>query len=146
MENLAFPIAVEKLSRFLPHRKPALWIDEVLWAKPDEGECRVYLKKDSRFYQDGRLRSVCFIEWIAQAFGFVSAAQEQKAAQKAFLVAIKDAVYNPELINPESEQWKSLRVHVKKTYQMGPIGIIEGRVLKEDGSELAKAQLKLFAE
>jgi hypothetical protein len=154
MSQLNFPVSTQQLSDWLPHRGKAVWVDEVTRVGIDEGECRVRLRPDAN-YADGRgaIRDSSFVEWMAQAYGYVCACQAVsgivKLAQKpkkAFLVQISDFELSPEANGVRILDGDWISVQVKKTHQLGPITLIEGVVLSSKELILARAKLKLFAE
>jgi predicted hotdog family 3-hydroxylacyl-ACP dehydratase len=144
-----FPVAVEQLENWLPHRAPAVWIDEVSWVKADEGECRVRLKADANYMDPtGNPRDSSFVEWMAQAYGYVGACQiitglvsAERPPSRTFLAHVRDFERSTASVQPEDV----LQIHVRKTHQLGPLLLIEGKVTQGDRA-LAQAKLKLFAE
>ena len=94
-----FPLHVRELEEWIPHRQPMVWIDEVLSADGVQGECLVRLRADALYMGPGGvIRPSSMIEWIAQGYAFVRAAQTKLhlisadiKPKRAFLVAITNA-------------------------------------------------------
>lgn len=152
--SLKLPIATSELLQYLPHRPPAVWVDEVVSVKKNEGECRVKLSADASYVgNDGKVRPSSYIEWMAQAYGYVGASQilmgiekTAKPATKAFLVQIKDYWLSDLAQNLLISENTFLTIKVKGTHQLGNISIITGEVLSSNQNALARANFKLFAE
>ena len=142
---------VSRLQQWLPHRGPAIWVDQVNWVTENEGECQLTLRPEGHYLSTGGLRQTSLIEWIAQSYGFVRTCQmisqgpqgREKKPEKAYLVAIRDVEWAESV--PQSNSM-TLRIHVRKTHQVGPIALVEGHVYGPEKTLLAKAQLRLYAE
>ena len=146
---LQFPIPISTLEGYLPHRKPALWIDEVLSVEAQRGVCGVRFDPQARYFENGQLTETCFIEWMAQAYGFVRVVQgkagllaEAIHAQDAFLVSVKHftVIERP----TELQAGDLFEISIRESHHIGPITMIEGQV-HWHGSLVASAQLKVFS-
>lgn len=154
MSVLTFPVAVSQLSDTLPHRAPALWIDEVESIALNEGVCRVYLRTAAHYADArGRIRDSSFVEWIAQAYGFVAACQvlaglaaEEKRPEKTFLAQVRDFELSVDSVSSLIVEGDWIRVRVKRTHRLGPLALVEGEVYSSNDVLLARAKLKLYAE
>ncbi|MBC7691971.1 MAG: AMP-binding protein [Methylotenera sp.] len=155
--RFTYPLPVERLSHWLPHRSPAIWIDQINSISADpttlEGECSVRFDPAANYASDGKLRQSSALEWIAQAYGYVStctllsqATSGLKKPEKAYLVAITNAEWSEAASAASLKPGAELRIRVRRTHQMGHLSLIEGSVLTDTGQLLAKAQIKLFAE
>ncbi|MCX6112084.1 MAG: AMP-binding protein [Proteobacteria bacterium] len=150
--NSFFPIDVEKLRTALPHRPPMVWINKVLCAEKGSGTSLVVLDKTAHYYSTSKLRRTSFIEWMAQAYGFNTAAYElyksegpTKTPSKAFLAAISNVKFNLE--NFDSYHAEKLFVHTKLEAQLDNLSLVKAQVTLEDPSVvLASATLKLYTE
>lgn len=143
-------IPVSELSEWVPHRPPMVWVDAVVRSEGSEGECRVALSADAAYACQGRIRPSSYIEWIAQAFGFVQAAaligkDDASRPERVFLAAVKNFELVRSLGPLEPLIGKELSIQVKKTHQIGPVALVLGSVLDWNGELLARAELKLFA-
>lgn len=61
------PLTAPPLRELLPHRPPMLLLDELVDHSPGHARCRVVLRPDSPFMEDGRVRAVVAIEYMGQA-------------------------------------------------------------------------------
>lgn len=141
-----FPIPVSTLMSALPHRPPMIWIDEVLSATAEGGEARVTLKKDAAYFDAHGVRHTAFIEWIAQACGYITAAHhfahgQQMTAKRAFLAGIKDAKWNV----PDLKVGDVLKITIDQVRPMGSLTMLRGRVFHGD-RPIGEANLRLFSE
>lgn len=149
-----FPLHVRELESWIPHRLPMVWIDEVVSADGAGGECRVVLRADGHCMGPGGVvRPSSLIEWIAQGYAFVRAAQSKlqlinadMKPKRAFLVAITNARFEYLKTPGVLEGAKTLRVRVRNERDFGPLSLVEGSVLAETGEILATAKIKVYAE
>lgn len=144
-----YPVAVEKLSDRVPHRPPMVWVNEVLWASDEEGECRVRLESDAHYFSETGLRASALVEWVAQAYGYVQASRalaggDSRRPSKAYLVGMRDIEIAPAArhVKPGEE----ISVIVRRVRELGPVSLIDGEVRRATGERLVKASLKLYAE
>ena len=166
MIELSFPIAVEKLQKWMPHRAPMLWIDEVVSVDAHQGQCRIQLRQDALYMSAGQLRVSSFIEWMAQSFGFVRIAQSLCHCKleeprpslmpltQAYLVAIKNANFQ---INSSSGlsldqllPGTSLLIQIHNIREVGPITLFDSTITLEtggvdSGQVLASASLRVYS-
>jgi hypothetical protein len=154
---LNFPVPTSQLQDWLPHRGPAVWVDEVLSVTAEGGDCRILLKNSANYADgNGGIRESSFIEWMAQGFGYVCACQAmagivsaQEKPKKAFLVQVSDFESNTD---PESNRivgggWEGdwMIARVRRTHQVGPIALVEGEIISSKNVTVARAKLKVFA-
>lgn len=55
------------LADLLPHRPPMVLLDELVEHAPGRARCRVRLRPDAPFMENGRVRAVVAIEYMGQA-------------------------------------------------------------------------------
>jgi predicted hotdog family 3-hydroxylacyl-ACP dehydratase len=145
---LKFPVPVADIFEFMPHRPPMVWIDEILSVNETGGVCLVRVKDGAYMSAEG-IRPTSYIEFMAQSFGYVSACQlkvypnSRPKPTQVFLCGIRDLEINNDKKISEGEQ---LRIEVKRTHEMGPLILFEGKVFSSDGTTMAKGQIKLFAQ
>ena len=141
-----------KIQPFSPHRPPMVWIDEVIEYGAREGSCLVKIKKDALYMDPEGLRASSCIEFIAQAYGYMSIAYRiyetepnAKPLKRAFLASIKEAkTCTPDLLRKISDG-DELQVKISGIRSMGPITSFNGQVVR--GEELlCTAQMKVFSE
>jgi predicted hotdog family 3-hydroxylacyl-ACP dehydratase len=146
-------VKVETLKEFLPHRPPAIWIDEVTSFGANDGECKVVLRPDRPYVTDGFVRNSSFVEWIAQSYGYISAcrmlaglpnSQINQQVQSAYLVGIREFKILGQPLRVLGGE--TLRILVKKTHEIGPLILVEGSVIDGSARLHCKGQLKLFAQ
>ena len=146
------PIPVNEISNYLPHRPPMVWIDEVLHYAEKEGECRVILKEGEHYLGAQGLRPSSCLEFIAQAYGFISACYHiyvldpnARPLNKAFFASIK----NGNLPRPQDvanlRAGNELRIRIQGVRQLGQIVTLTGQVIHES-TVLAEAQIRIFRE
>src|SRR5687768_16243919 len=88
---IEFPVPVAKLSGFLPHRPPMVWVEEVVEVDETGGLCGLSLEASAPYLTDGKIRRSSYIEWMAQSFAFVEACRKPNdRLETAFLVGIRD--------------------------------------------------------
>jgi predicted hotdog family 3-hydroxylacyl-ACP dehydratase len=150
--NASFPRPVADFLETIPHRPPFVWIDEVLAVTVEGGTCAVVLKPDSLFMGPEGLRRSSYLEFMAQAFGYLRAAQAaagltpgKAIPKKAFLVSIQDAVYD-EGENLHPTPGSRLTIEVSGIREVGPITLFAATVRDAAGSVLVQARLKVFSE
>ena len=136
----------------LPHRPPFVWIDEVTDATLEGGACAVTLREDAPYFGPDGLRRSSFLEFMAQAFGYLRAAQSaagllpgRPAPTKAFLVSIQDAVFteSANLLPPPGTR---LAIELTGAREVGPITLFSAAVKSPGGDVIVRARLKVFSE
>jgi len=142
-------LPVKDLEGFLPHRGSAVWIHEVVKVDENSGTCSVVFSKTANFADGSSVLESSYLEWMAQSFGYVSAAQSKLGVLKmqgdldqAFLAAVKN--YQILELPCNLQDGSVFYVSVKATHVVGPVTLVEGRI-ELDSKVLATAQLKLFA-
>jgi predicted hotdog family 3-hydroxylacyl-ACP dehydratase len=151
--TINFPLPIYKLARYVPHRQPMIWVDEVTRASEQDGECRVILKADS-LYMDGEfIRPTSFVEWMAQSFAFVRATLAHRhhvdlarPVTEAFLVGIRDAKFEIDPTSIRLGEVPSLLVRVSNFRNFGPIISFDGEVILESGARVMKASIKVYQQ
>ena len=129
-----------------------VWIDEVLNYGAREGVCLVRIKKDALYMDPEGLRASSCLEFIAQAYGYMSIAYriyesepDAKPLKRAFLASIKDAKTCAADRLREVRDGDELEVKISGIRSMGPITLFNGQVVR--GEELlCSAQMKVFSE
>lgn len=136
----------------LPHRPPFVWIDEVTDATLEGGACAVTLREEAPYFGPEGLRRSSFLEFMAQAFGYLRAAQSaagllpgRPAPTKAFLVSIQDAVFE-ESENLRPAPGARLTVEVAGAREIGAITLFAATVRNASGAALVRGRLKVYSE
>lgn len=136
----------------LPHRPPFIWIDEVLEVTLDGGSCAITLASDASYMGPNGLRRSSFLEFMAQGFGYIRAAQAESgllpgksAPTKAFLVSIQDGVFS-ETASLAPSAGTRLTIEISGFREVGPITLFGAIVKAPSGDVLVQARLKVFSE
>ncbi len=141
--------STQELLKFLPHRSPMVWIDDVGDLSESSSECFVTLKADGLYFSNARLRRTSLIEFIAQGFGYQAAARiiragdEPPPAGKAYLVSVSKCVMSA---TDTLKAGDRLRVVLENWKSIGPITLFNGKVLGPSDQELCVADLKVFVQ
>jgi predicted hotdog family 3-hydroxylacyl-ACP dehydratase len=145
-------IPVKEIEKYLPHRPPMVWIDEVVSFSEKSGECCVRLKADALYMDGNGLRPTSCLEFIAQAYGFISVCHHihildpnSKPLSKAFLASINNAHLPSAEALSQLRAGDELSVTVSGVRSMGPIVIFTGRITKGD-LLVCEAKMKVFKE
>jgi predicted hotdog family 3-hydroxylacyl-ACP dehydratase len=142
-------LPVSQLLDFLPHRAPAVWIDEVGTVTETRGESFVKLKANAAYMSDGKLRRSSLIEFIAQSFGYQQAAQAVREgrviekASKAFLVSVTKCKLSETAALKADD---TLKISIEDIHNVGPITLFNSVVTDSRGTEYARASLKVFSQ
>ncbi len=149
--KLIYPVAVSEFADYVPHRPPMVWIDEVLSATQEKGECRIVLKKNALYWSEDGLSASSCIEWVAQGFAYVRSAYlieldlgETSKAREAMLVGIRNAEFSFDPLDPEIHSAQELRVFVHNFREFGPIISLSGEVRLLNGRLLMKSDLRVY--
>ncbi len=145
-------IKVREVETYLPHRPPMVWIDEVLSFSEKQGHCRLQLKADALYLNETGLRSTSLIEFIAQAYGYISAChhyfildRNSKPLSKAFLASIKNAKMPTEEILETLKVGDELFIAIDRVRQLGPIVSFRG-IVTHNEKVICEASMKIFKE
>jgi len=146
------PIPVKDIEKYLPHRPPMVWIDEVISFSEKAGECKVVLRADGLYMDQHGLRPTSCLEFIAQAYGFISVCHHiyildpnSKPLSKAFLASMKDAHLPPPEVLQQLRPGDELSIMISGVRQMGPIVIFNGRITRGE-LLVSESQMKVFKE
>ena len=149
-EQPTLPVDVRTLAKWIPHRDPMIWIDQITDFNAEGGEAVVTLKEDALYMTDGQLRPTATIEFVAQTYGFVAACQnlsrpagERSSIQKAFLVGIRNADLDKVGV---LRAGTVVKIRVGNVKFVGPVQILDGHVSLENGETIAAINLKLYSE
>lgn len=146
-QDLRYPVAVDMIQSFLPHRGPAVWVDQVLDTSINAGKCSVRLKKNARYFSPEGVRESSYIEWVAQSIGYTLALNNvldlQKISRVAemFIAEVKETEFFP----PQRplQEGDELIVNVRCTHDFGALRVIAGEVHHGE-SLLARVNLKTY--
>jgi len=144
-----FPIDVSAFEGFLPHRPPMLWIDQVISLNEKGGSCLVIFDKKKHYFDKSKIRQSSTIEWMAQAYGFVSIAktlilEEEIKLNQVFMAGFSKVEFLDEI----PIDAKKVKINVLLKIKMGPMSVVQAEVVSTEESHniiYVKADLKLFA-
>lgn len=128
-----------------------VWVDFVVSYGPTEGECIVNVKSDAHYMSDGQMRASAFVEFIAQAYGFMSIVYrvkekpDSKPLKKAFLASIGNAVFASTEEIAKIKAGDELRVKISSARERGAITAFKG-VVVHGGVSLCECDMKVFCE
>jgi predicted hotdog family 3-hydroxylacyl-ACP dehydratase len=152
MTNSERIIPVREIEKYLPHRPPMVWVDEVVSFSEKKGECRVRLQADGHYMDGELLRPTACLEIIAQAYGFISVCHHiyildpnSKPLSKAFLASMKNAELPSLEILSQVHPGDQLSITISGVRQMGPIVMFTGRITRGE-LMLCEASMKVFKE
>lgn len=153
-KNINFPIDVQHLKNFMPHRGNAIWVHRIISCDGEVIKAEVDLDKNGHFLTTNQLRASACIEIIAQAYGYGVVAKDVFGIEvtgrksKTLIAEIRDArFFFKDWNNVISEQIQNessvLSVEARCTHQFGQLRVIKGTV-KHKEHILAEVGLKAF--
>lgn len=137
--------AAYSLETILPHRAPMILIDAVEEISEQEIRTRLTIRPSCPFFVAGKgIAAHVAIEWMAQscaAFEGVNAADEQRPVKIGFLLGTRS--FSAAL--PWFTEGTALDILARPVYRHAGMGQFDCAVhRREDGAELAKAQLTVY--
>jgi hypothetical protein len=143
----SFPVSIEHLKIFLPHRPPAIWVDRLLETRKHFGEVKVIINENANYFSKGRIRETACVEWVAQAYGYTAAMNDildinlEIPATKTYIVEAKtcDFFFDDIILKTGDE----VRVQTLCTHDFGVLKVVQGKVFWKE-NELATMSLKLY--
>jgi predicted hotdog family 3-hydroxylacyl-ACP dehydratase len=149
---MQLPISVNQLQEWMPHRPPMVWIDQVIQATKNSGECSLRIKSEGYYQSEAGVRQSSLIEWVAQSYGYVSAVQVglglrqvNQQPKQVFLAGLRDAQFFCRTDEDELRPGKLVKIRVENSREIGPLTLFDGSVISESGKTLFKVNLKVFA-
>lgn len=145
-------IRVHDIQRYVPHRPPMVWVDEVTAFAKTEGECLIHVRQDAYYMSTKGLRASACLELIAQAYGFISTCYITRILnpsappmERAMLVSFKDAWFAPSETLARVQSGDVLRVPIDGVRAVGPITAFHGAVWLGE-TKLCEVQMRTFCE
>lgn len=126
----------------LPHRAPMLWIDEVVSHSGDDIECRLTVRDEHVFVQEGRVEPMVAIEWMAQTVGALVGLfdrEKSQAPRPGYLIAIPEAEFYVERFCVGD----TLDLFARRAWGDDTLASFEARV-ELAGKPAARAQLSVY--
>jgi predicted hotdog family 3-hydroxylacyl-ACP dehydratase len=128
-----------------------VWVDEVLRANEEGGECRVSVRPDSLYWEGDHIHPTACIEWVAQSFAYVRSCnlmeagrQGQPKAHETLLVGIKNAEFMFEVGDWEVDHASEIFIKVDRFREFGPIIMVRGEVRLPSGRVLMTGSLRVY--
>jgi predicted hotdog family 3-hydroxylacyl-ACP dehydratase len=149
---LSAKIDIEEVLQYAPHRRPMVWVDEILSYAETTGECLVNVKEDAHYMGHEGLRASCCLEFIAQGYGYVSIAYrlrgngaDKRPLKRAFLAAFKSVEFCPPKRMAKVKAGDNLIVKIENVRAVGPITSFDGKVY-HGKDVLCAASMKVYSE
>ncbi|MBU0673131.1 MAG: ACP dehydratase [Proteobacteria bacterium] len=144
---MVFPELPLPAEQLVPQRPPMLLVGQLLRRarEPDEALAEADVPLDGIFIDpNGQVLPEYFVELVAQAMAAVNGYDslvEGASGGKGFLVGI-DGFTWPGTASPGDH----LRVEITKVYEFGPVSVMHGIVLNDQGFVLASGDIKAWEE
>lgn len=130
------------IQSLLPHEPPMLWVDEVLAHEEDSVTCRLTLRDEHVFMEDGKVEPIVAIEWMAQAVAALVGLWDRSNeldVRPGFLIAIPEA----RLEIDEFLLGDELTLRAKRVWGDQQLASFECEV-ERLGTRVASAQLSVY--
>jgi hypothetical protein len=140
--GLTLPISTKWIASFMPHRPPAIWVDEIISFDSRGGRGRVFLDPSAHYFDETELRQSSLVEFVAQSYGYCFVLSEIfnnkqiSNVSQTMIAEIRNVkyenldVFNKILSYPKSE-WV-LDVVTECTHDFVRIKVIKGTVFFKD--------------
>jgi hypothetical protein len=146
-QSWVFPISIQHLQKYLPHRGSAIWIDSILETKKRYGVGLIKIDLEKNYCSNQKVRESSCIEWIAQTYGYTVALNDilglapMDIATKVFIAEIRSAEFAFQ--NTEFKAGDELKVEVTCTHDFGPLKLLQGKVYSEQSQNHVLADIGL---
>ena len=141
MQTISLPCPAETL---MPHRPPMLFIDTLISRIGDKATALATVPENSICIDPDRgILPEFFIEIMAQTMAAASgydALCENRAPRNGFLVGLDKFQ-----LSERTAVRATLRIEITKTFQFGPVNLIEGQVFCDD-RVLAIGEVKVWED
>jgi hypothetical protein len=147
-QNLQFPINVEKIKAFLPHRGSAIWVDTILETKNRYGVGEVVIDFSKSYSDVKGVRETACIEWVAQTYGYTVIANDlthiapMAKVTTTFIAEVKRAVFS--FASTPLQQGDVLKIKAQCSHDFGALKIVHGEVFHGD-KLLASVDITLYS-
>lgn len=101
----------------------------------------------------GGIRQSSLIEWVAQGYGYIRAAQKEcgfleseLAPKRVFLAAIRDANYHMDLSGPDFADGCVLHMFAKNIKVMKPLLLYDGSIALPNGQLAFDVKMRMFSQ
>lgn len=131
------------LDALLPHRAPMILLDRARSASATAAECEVTVREGAMFVEAGRVSSVVFLEYMAQAAAVVAGARARMAGEAVrvgYLLGAREMT----LLVDEARVGDVLTVRATLDYDDGAMAAYLTEVRGANDRLLASAQLNVY--
>ena len=153
-KKISFPINVQHLKSFMPHRGGAIWVHRITNCKDQIITAEVDLDKSGHFITENYLRPSACIEMVAQAYGYGIVAKDILGIEitgrknKTLIAEIRDAQFsfedwNNSISDHINKKETILTIETECTHKISQLRVIKGTV-KHGEKLLATIGLKAF--
>jgi predicted hotdog family 3-hydroxylacyl-ACP dehydratase len=136
--------AQHPLSEFLPHAPPMILLDELVSHDEERVACRVVLRPDSLFVEQGRVPATLGLEYMAQTIAVLAGLQSRAAGRPpriGYLLGTREL----ELAVDFFEVGDELRVECEHLFGENQLGAFKCAVHRR-GERVAAAILNVYQE
>lgn len=151
-KELKLPIDVSDLEQFLPHRRPMVWVNQILRIDSKGGEALIHLDPKAHYMDREEVRPSSVIEWVAQTFGYVRACQSLMSGDgptakisHAYLASFKNLLFL-ENFDSSIQAQKSLAVYVQTLRDFSPLKTVYGEVKTLTGKKIATGEITVYSD
>lgn len=151
-KRITFPINVQHLKNFMPHRGNAIWVHRITGCNNQEMTAEVDINKNGHFITDNKLRPSACIEMVAQAYGYGVVAKDILGIEvtgrknKTLIAEVRDARFffedwNNSISDHIQNNKSILSIQTECTHRISQLRVIKGTV-KHGDHLLAQVSLK----
>jgi predicted hotdog family 3-hydroxylacyl-ACP dehydratase len=152
-KELKLPVDVSDLEQFLPHRRPMVWVDQILQIDSKGGEALIHLDPKAHYMDREEVRPSSVVEWIAQTYGYVRACQNLMSGDgpstvkisHAYLASFKNLLFL-EKFDSRIQAQKSLAVYVQTLRDLTPLKTVYGEVKTLAGKKIATGEITVYSD
>jgi len=122
-------MSLPRIEDLVVHRPPMLWIDEVLARDGDSVHCRLTIRDDHVFVQNGVVEVLVSVEWMAQAIAALVGIRDRmnnEEPRPGFLIAVPEATFKVE----DFRFGDVLDLHAKRVWGDDELASFECRVVR----------------
>ena len=120
------------MEALLPHRAPMILLDAVESDEPEQIVCRVSIRADSPFVENGQVRAVIALEYMAQcvaAFAGLRAFREGQEVRIGYIIGASPIEFAVDALRVG----ETLRVEARRIWGEDALGKFECSVYSQEG-------------
>lgn len=130
------------IQSLLPHEPPMLWVDEVVEHRADSVVCRLTIRAEHVFVENGQVEPLIAVEWMAQAVAALVGLWDRHNdldPRPGFLIAIPEACFKVDTFAVGDE----LTLRATRVWGDDQLASFECEV-ERLGLQVATAQLSVY--